>query len=175
MTQIPGDYIALVDANDQVTGYEEKMKVHEEGLLHRAFSIFIFNSKGEMLLQKRAATKYHSPGLWTNTCCSHLLPEKDMETCAHERLQFEMGFDTNIQKSFVFNYLAPFDNGLTENEIDHVYLGHYTDDPQPHPDEVEDFKWIQLRDLQEDIAQNPEHYTFWFKHIIAYHAEQLSL
>lgn len=175
MTNRDKELIALVDEQDTITGYEEKQKVHEEGLLHRAFSIFVFNDKNEMLLQKRAAHKYHSPNLWTNTCCSHLLPEKTMEQCAHERLTFEMGFDTAIEMKFPFHYLAPFDNGLTENEIDHVYIGRYQDEPKVNPDEVSTHQWISMERLLTDIEANPDSYTFWFKHIIENYHSQLSV
>ncbi len=136
--------IALVDKKDNILGYDEKLKVHEEGILHRAFSIFIFNKKGEMLIHQRAHHKYHSPSLWTNTCCSHLLENMNMDECVHDRLQFEMGFDTNVNFQFKFTYKESFDNGLTEYETDHVYFGIWEGEANPNPDEVATYRWIPL-------------------------------
>lgn len=158
--------IALIDTQDNVIDYAEKQFVHEEGLLHRAFSIIVFNTKGEILLHQRANTKYHTPGLWTNTCCSHLLEGRSMEECVHERLQLEMGFDCELTFQFPFTYKIKFDNGLTEYETDHVYFGKWEGDPNPDIEEVMAYKWIKPEELLKDLKSNPDKYTYWFKHIL---------
>lgn len=155
--------VILVDEQDREIGTEEKMKVHQEASLHRAFSVFIFNSRGQLLLQRRAAGKYHCGGLWTNTCCSHPRPGESVEEAAHRRLKEEMGFDAPLQKAFHFIYKAPFSNGLTEHELDHVFLGKWDGEPTPNPEEVGDCKWISPEELQKDIQENPEKYTEWLK------------
>ncbi len=165
--------IALVDTNDKVTGYDEKQKVHLEGLLHRAFSIFVFNSKGELMVHQRALEKYHSPGLWTNTCCSHLPEGMEMEEATHRRLVEEMGFDVELAYVDKFHYRIDFDNGLTENEIDHIYIGFFDGLPNPNAQEVESYEWISLYDLQRDVKANPHKYTYWLKHILAHHYDTL--
>lgn len=158
--------IVLVDENDKEIGTCEKLEVHRKGLLHRAFSVFIFNSKGELLLQRRAMLKYHSPGLWTNTCCSHQLKDKSLEECAIDRLNFEMGFKTDLRHEFTFSYRAELDRGLIENEIDHVYFGRHEDEPNVNIEEVMDWKYVDLEDLKNDVKDHPENYTAWFKIII---------
>lgn len=165
--------IALVDTNDEIIGYDEKLKVHEEGKLHRAFSVFVFNAQGELLLQQRALSKYHSPGLWTNTCCSHLLEGMTIEACIHDRLQFEMGFDCPADYKFKFTYQTPFDNGLTEYETDHVYFATWEGTPEFNPDEVAASKWISISDLKSDMKAHPEKYTYWFKYIMEHHENEL--
>jgi isopentenyl-diphosphate delta-isomerase len=157
------DYVILVDENDNEIGIEEKMKAHEDAKLHRAFSIFIFNSKGEMLLQQRACDKYHSGCLWSNATCSHPRPGEQVEQAAHRRLKEEMGFDTELKKEFHFIYKADFDHGLTEHEFDHVFLGQYDGPINLNADEADDYKWIDLESLQQDIKRNPDDYTVWFK------------
>ena len=157
------EHVILVDENDQQIGLMEKIEAHEKALLHRAFSVFIFNEKGELMLQQRAASKYHSPLLWTNTCCSH---QRDGETnlvAGRRRLQEEMGFVTDITEVFSFIYKAPFDNGLTEHELDHVMVGKYEALPNVNKEEVEAYKWMQLEDVKKDIEDNPSIYTAWFK------------
>lgn len=140
-----------------------KMEAHEKAVLHRAFSVFVLNEKGETLLQQRASHKYHSPLLWTNTCCSHQrLGETNLQA-GKRRLQEEMGFQTELQELFSFIYKAPFDNGLTEHELDHVMLGYYEGEPAINPEEVNAWKWMALQDIQKDLQQNPERYTAWFK------------
>ena len=156
-------YIALVDENDQIISYEEKMLVHKKGLLHRAFSIFIFNSKGEMLIQQRAYQKYHSGGLWTNACCSHLTKDEIFEDAMHERLQKEMGFDCPLEFAFSFHYKVQFKNNLIENELDHVYIGNFDGIPQPNPTEAAAYKWISVDEIKRDLVENEEIYTYWFK------------
>lgn len=158
--------IILVDENDQETWLWEKMDVHKRGVLHRAISVLILNSKWEMLLQQRAMWKYHCPWLRSNATCTHPFPNEHNIDAAHRRLQEEMWFDTDLKEIFQFRYIAHFDNWLTENEYDHVFLGHYDGEINPNPDEVNDYKWISVEELKEDIAENPENYTEWFKIIL---------
>lgn len=155
--------VILVDEQDNAIGTMGKMEVHEKAVLHRAFSIFIFNDKGEMLLQKRADNKYHSAGLWTNTCCSHPRPGEDTETAALKRLQEEMGFTTALSKAFSFIYKAPFDNGLTEHEYDHVFTGRYNGLVYPNPQEVSDYCYQPVEAIKDNIKMQPAHFTEWFK------------
>lgn len=157
------EQIILVDKNDNPIGTGEKLKVHQQGKLHRCFSISIFNSKGEMLLQQRAQGKYHCGGLWTNACCSHPRPGEKTVDAAHRRLQEEMGFDCELKEIFTFTYQAKFDNGLTEHEFDHVFLGKFDGRPSPNPEEVQNIKWIKIENLKNDLKENPEKYTSWFK------------
>lgn len=156
------DYVILVDTKDNKIGREEKMAAHRKGKLHRAFSIFVFNDKNELMLQKRQSKKYHSGGLWTNTCCSHPRPGEDTMEAAHRRLKEEMGFDCDLKEIFYFTYKAKLDN-LIEHEVDHVLFGHFNDDPKVNSEEAEDWKWIRLKDLAIDIKKNPQDYTAWFK------------
>jgi isopentenyl-diphosphate Delta-isomerase len=155
--------VILVNEHDEETGRMEKMEAHEKALLHRAFSVFIFNSKGEMLLQQRAADKYHSSGLWTNACCSHPMPGETTADAATRRLQEEMGFIAPLQKAFHFTYKAPFDNGLTEYEYDHVFTGFYEGAITPNPEEVQAYCYKSLAAIHQDLADQPEQYTAWFK------------
>lgn len=155
--------VILVDENDNEVGTEEKIKAHEDGKLHRAFSIFIFNSKNEMLIHKRHKDKYHSGGLWTNACCSHPRPGENTEDAAKRRLKQEMGISCSIKKMFNFTYKKEFDNGLTEYELDHVFTGNCDIPPDPDDVEVEAWKWISKEDLKQDIKENPKKYTHWFK------------
>lgn len=158
--------IILVDKNDNEIGTEEKLKTHQQGKLHRAFSILIFNSKNELLIQKRAKTKYHTPGLWTNTCCSHPRKGKNIKEEAKKRLKQEMGFDCELKEIFTFIYKAKFKNRLTEHEYDHVFTGQFDGTPKPNPNEADDYKWISLEKLKKDIKKSPEKYTPWFKIIL---------
>jgi len=155
--------VILVNNADEPIGTMEKMEAHRKGLLHRAFSVFIFNSRGEMLLQQRAAHKYHSPNLWTNTCCSHPFPGEGSMEAAHRRLMEEMGFDTPLEKAFHFTYRTDFDNGLTEHEFDHVFTGIYNGPVNPDPEEVQAYRYADPEALRADIAENPGAYTSWFK------------
>lgn len=155
--------IILVNARDEQVGTAEKMDAHYKALLHRAFSVFVLNNKGEMLLQQRAMEKYHSPGLWTNTCCSHPRPGETTEAGAVRRLQEELGFTTTIRKAFEFIYKADFDNGLSENEFDHVFIGQYDGTIIPDPKEVMDYRYISLDEIEADMGKHPEKYTAWFK------------
>lgn len=155
--------VILVDDNDKQVGVMEKMEAHQKGLLHRAFSIFIFNDKGELLLHQRAKDKYHSPGLWTNTCCSHPLPGENSNDAAKRRLKEEMGFATPLEKIFDFTYKATFNNGLTEHEFDHVYIGEWSGKIDPDKKEVADYSYKTIADIKSDIESNPDNYTVWFK------------
>jgi isopentenyl-diphosphate delta-isomerase len=157
------DLIVLVDENDNDIRMAEKLAAHLEAKMHRAFSIFIFNSRGELMLQKRAKQKYHSGGLWTNTCCSHPRPNEPLEQAARRRLQEEMGFSCPLTEKFSFKYKVEFDNGLTENEYDHVFTGNYNQEPKINPAEAEDWKWMNLTDLKQDIKNNPDIYSHWIK------------
>ncbi len=156
------EHVILVDAHDRELGLMEKIEAHQKGLLHRAFSIFILNDQKELLLQKRAYDKYHSGGLWTNTCCSHPRANEDIEAAAHRRLMEEMGFDCSLVKILDFVYKAEFSGGLTEHEFDHVFIGYYNQNPIVNPKEVADFKWMALDEVKKDLSENPEHYTVWF-------------
>ncbi|MEP7106615.1 MAG: isopentenyl-diphosphate Delta-isomerase [Ferruginibacter sp.] len=155
--------VILVDEKDQPIGTMDKMEVHQKALLHRAFSVFIFNDKGELLLQKRAANKYHSAGLWTNACCSHPQPGADTLTAANKRLYEEMGFNTILEKAFDFIYKTSFDNGLTEYEFDHVLVGTYAGEIIPNPDEVADFCFRPVEEIKSSLQSHSNKYTYWFK------------
>lgn len=157
------EQVILVNERDEQLGLMPKMEAHEKALLHRAFSVFIFNKKGELLLQQRACNKYHSPNLWTNTCCSHQRNGESNIGAGKRRLQEEMGFVCDLEVVFWFVYKAPFDNGLTEHELDHVMVGYFNDDPLINKEEVESFKWMTLEDVKIDINDHPEEYTEWFK------------
>lgn len=155
--------IILVNKKDKLAGTEEKLKVHKKGLLHRAFSIFVFNSKGELLIQKRADSKYHSGGLWSNTCDGHPKQRENLAKAAHRRLKEEMGFDCKLEKKFRFNYQVILDNDLIENEIDHVFIGRYDGKIFPSSNEVSDYKWISIRKLKKEFIENHQEYAIWFK------------
>lgn len=156
--------VILVDEKDNLIGIEEKLKAHIEGKRHRAFSVFIFNSQRKFLLQKRAAHKYHSPGLWSNTCCSHPQSPENIKEQAERRLQEEMGIKSSLREIFTFSYRVKL-GSLVENEIDHIFIGFSDQKPKPNPQEVEDFKWLSKEDLEKEIQKHPEQYTFWFKKI----------
>lgn len=157
------EQVILVDALDNEMGSMEKMEVHLKGLLHRAFSVFLFNNQGEMLLQKRAADKYHSPGLWTNTCCSHPRPGELVKDAANRRLVEEMGIVANIEHAFHFIYNARLDQGLVEHELDHVYIGTYDGIINPNEQEVSDYLYINMELLKNKIMSAPDDFTAWFK------------
>lgn len=157
------ELLILVDNQDNEIGVKDKLSVHREGLLHRAFSIFIFNAKNELLLQQRANIKYHSPNLWTNTCCGHPRPgESNIEACSR-RLFEEMGIKSDLNFSFKFLYKFEFSNGLTEHEIDHVFIGKTDDIPEINKKEVQAWKFITIEDLEKDLNLNPDKYTPWLK------------
>lgn len=155
-------HVVLVNNLDETVGTMEKIQVHQKGLLHRAFSVFIINSRQEMLLQKRAIDKYHSGGLWTNACCSHPLPGEEVEKAAHRRLQEEMGFDCPLQKIFEFTYKASLDNGLTENEYDHVLLGTYDGSVIANSAEVSDHRFLPLPVVRQLLKSESDQFTAWF-------------
>ena len=155
--------VILVDREDNPVGTLPKMEAHEKGVLHRAFSVFILNQKGELMLQQRALHKYHSPGLWTNTCFSHQREGEENLQAGTRRLEEEMGFSVPLEELFSFIYKAPFDNGLTEHELDHVMLGYYEGIPEINSDEVNAWKWMSLNEIASDLTVNPESYTVWFK------------
>ena len=163
--------VVLVNEKDEVVGSMEKIEAHEKALLHRAFSVFVINKNNELMLQRRALGKYHSPGLWTNTCCSHPRVNETYENGAHRRLVEEMGFDCDLKDLFSFIYKAPFDNGLTEHELDHVFVGYCETEPVINTDEVDSWKWIAMDELKKDIKDNPDNYTVWFKIIFEKFAE----
>ena len=167
------EIIICVDKNDNEVGHIEKMDAHIKGLLHRALSIFVFNEKNELLLQKRYSGKYHSPGLWTNTCCTHPNKDESTDDAALRRLQEEMGFSCDLKEVFSFMYYIKFDNDLIEHEFDHVYFGRYSNEISINPLEVEDYKWISLDNIKVDLKTNPDNYTFWFKYIIENHIKEI--
>jgi isopentenyl-diphosphate delta-isomerase len=156
------EHVVLVDESDNAVGTMEKLEAHEKGVLHRAFSIVLVNSKGDWLLQKRAWKKYHSAGLWTNTCCSHPRPGESMEEATARKLEQEMGIRTPLALVYKFIYRAPL-NGLTEHELDYVFTGITDDVPVINHDEVEEWKYASLRQIHDEIQSHPDHFTPWFK------------
>lgn len=167
--------VILVNENDEQIGLMNKMEAHEKALLHRAFSVFIFNDANELMLQQRALHKYHSPGLWTNTCCSHQREGESNLEAGTRRLQEEMGFTVPLKETISFIYKAPFDNGLTEHELDHILVGNFNALPQINKEEVADWKWMPLESVKEDILAHPENYTAWFKIIFDKFYDHISL
>ena len=167
--------VVLVNEQDQQIGLMEKIEAHEKGLLHRAFSVFILNDANELLLQKRALSKYHSPGLWTNTCCSHPKDNENIINAGNRRLKEEMGFQTGLKPFLSFVYKVKFENGLTEHEFDHVLIGKYNDKPLINFVEVCDWKWVDLESLSLDIINNSENYTVWFKIIFKKYHNKIKL
>ncbi|RKS90503.1 isopentenyl-diphosphate delta-isomerase [Flavobacterium limicola] len=155
--------VILVNEKDEQIGLMPKLEAHEKAVLHRAFSVFVLNSKNEIMLQQRAHQKYHSPLLWTNTCCSHQREGETNVQAGSRRLFEEMGFKTELKELFHFIYKAPFDNGLTEHELDHVMIGYYNEEPVINPEEVEDWKWMKIEDVKIDMELHPAFYTVWFK------------
>ena len=155
--------VILVNENDEQIGLMPKLEAHQKAALHRAFSIFILNDKNEVMLQQRAHQKYHSPLLWTNTCCSHQREGESNLEAGTRRLREELGFPAELWELFHFIYKAPFENGLTEHELDHVMIGHYNGVPMINTDEVEDWKWMSVDAIKTDMRENPDHYTVWFK------------
>ncbi len=167
------EQVILVNENDEQIGLMPKLEAHQKAVLHRAFSVFIFNEKAELLLQKRAASKYHSPNLWTNTCCSHQRAGETNLEAGKRRLQEEMGFICDLKEVFSFLYKAPFDNGLTEHELDHVMVGFFKDAPKINKEEVDSYKWMNLEAVRSDLEKHPEDYTEWFKIIFNEYYQRL--
>lgn len=157
--------VILVDKDDNQTGVMDKLEAHKKGVLHRAFSIFLFNDQKELLLQKRAEDKYHSGGLWTNTCCSHPSPGEFLIKSANKRLVEEMGIATSLTQLFAFTYKTGFGNGLTEHEYDHVLIGNFNASPAPSPNEVCDWRYESFETIKHEIDENPDNYTYWFREI----------
>ena len=157
------ELVLLVNERDEAVGTMGKLRAHQEGALHRAFSVFLFDDQGRLLLQKRAAGKYHSGGLWTNTCCSHPRPDEAVVDAARRRLREEMGIDTDVAPRFSFLYKAQFENGLYEHELDHVLFGQWSGVATPDPDEAEDWRYMHLHEIAADMALHPEHYTIWLR------------
>jgi isopentenyl-diphosphate delta-isomerase len=157
------EQVTLVNQHDQAIGASEKIKAHVDGALHRAFSIFVFNPLGKVLLQKRAGSKYHSAGLWSNTCCGHPRPDEGLSKAAHRRLQEEMGFDCVLNKAFSFIYKAELENDLVEHEFDHVFIGSFHGNPVLNPEEADEYQWVSIADLKAGLAKEAGRYTYWLK------------
>ncbi|MDG1349778.1 MAG: isopentenyl-diphosphate Delta-isomerase [Crocinitomicaceae bacterium] len=166
--------VQLVDTQDNPNGSMEKLEAHEKGLLHRALSVLIINTKKEILLQRRALGKYHSPGLWTNTCCSHPYPGENPTEAANRRLKEEMGMVADLEFAFKFQYKCDFDNGLIEHELDHVFIGETDDTPHLNTDEAMAFKWMSIEELETDMKNNADNYTYWFKWMIEKHRNEFN-
>lgn len=166
------EFVILVDSDDNPIGLMEKLEAHQKGLLHRAFSVFTFNEKNELLIHQRAQGKYHSEGCWTNTCCSH--PRKDETTleAGNRRLQEEMGMTCELTPLFSFIYKADFDNGLIEHELDHILVGRFSKEPHPNPSEVQNWRYILLEQLQKEINEDPSQFTPWLRIILSEHTQQ---
>lgn len=156
------EQVVLVDEQDVAVGTLEKQAAHQRGALHRAVSVFVFDAAGRLLLQRRAASKYHSAGLWTNTCCSHPRPGEDVAAAAQRRLGEEMGFDCALERAGSFLYRAVLDHGLTEHELDHLFVGRFDGVPAPDPAEVGEWRWASLAGVRRDLAQRPEAFSAWF-------------
>ena len=169
------EQVILVNNKDEQIGVMQKMEAHKKAVLHRAFSVFVFNEQGELLLQRRALDKYHSPGLWTNTCCSHQREGETTISAGQRRLEEEMGFSCDLKELFWFIYKAPFDNGLTEHELDHVMIGRYNNNPVINTKEVSEFSWKSLENVKKDMRDYPEKYTTWFKIIFKEYEAHLNL
>lgn len=160
------DYVILVDEHDKPIGTMEKMEAHRKGVLHRAFSVLLFNSKGELLIQKRSADKYHSAGLWTNTCCSHPRPNETLPEAATRRLQEEMGIKVDVELLYNFIYKVNLDGGLIEHELDHVLIGHFEGEPELNRNEASDWRYASIAQLKQEVQENPGEFTHWFKLIL---------
>ena len=167
------NFVILVDKNDKKIGLMSKMEAHKKGVLHRAFSVFIFNNKNELMLQKRNKNKYHSPGLWTNTCCSHQRDKESNTSAGKRRLLDEMGFCVELNEIGSFIYNIGFDNGLIEHELDYILVGKYNGNVKINPDEVDEWKWLSLDNIKDGIKIRPDNYTEWFKIIINDYYDQL--
>lgn len=168
------EYVILVDEQDNQLGLMEKLKAHEQGALHRAISVLIFNKNGELLLQRRALEKYHSPGLWTNSCCSHPRDGEDSIDAGERRLVEEMGMKAQLERLFQFTYRAEFDNGLIEHELDHVLVGRSNELPNLNRDEAMDFEWMSMDSIKSEIELKPQQFTPWFRILIEEHFEAIN-
>jgi isopentenyl-diphosphate delta-isomerase len=162
------EQLILVNKRDKAIGFQEKLKAHQLGQLHRAFSIFVFDSNGQLMLQRRASEKYHCGGLWSNTCCGHPRPKEQLEKAVHRRLKEEMGFDCPLRENFEFIYKVKFDNNLWENEYVHIFFGQYNGLPRLNPEEASDWRWSNLQDLEKEIRASPERFTYWLKKELAH-------
>lgn len=160
------EYVVLVNERDEYLGVREKLQAHVEGVLHRAFSVFVFNSRGDLLLQQRHPDKYHSGGLWSNTCCSHPRPGEAVETAARRRLHEEMGFACDLTRLFGFVYEARVDTDLVEHEYDHVFAGVYDGVPLPNGEEVSGWQWVSPEALRAGVRDAPDRYTYWFRLVL---------
>jgi isopentenyl-diphosphate delta-isomerase len=160
------EHVILVDEHDRPTGTMEKMEAHRKGVLHRAFSVLLFNAKGELLIQKRSRTKYHSAGLWTNTCCSHPRPDETLSEAATRRLREEMGIQVEVEPLYSFIYKVNLDGGLVEHELDHVLIGHFDGEPELNANEASAWRYATLAQLKLEALENPEEFTHWFKLIL---------
>lgn len=167
--------VILVDPNGQEIGTADKSHAHRDGALHRAFSIFVFDGNGKVLLQQRARTKYHSKGLWSNTCCSHPRPHESLHEAAHRRLREEMGFDCVLKEIFSFTYKVLLADDVVEHEYDHVFFGHYDGALAPNPAEVNGWKWLDLTELRKDIRESPDRYTYWLRLCIDHVIQHLAI
>jgi isopentenyl-diphosphate delta-isomerase len=169
------EHVILVDVQDRPIGTMEKLQAHQRGALHRAFSIFVFNSHGHMLLQRRAFAKYHTGGLWSNTCCSHPRPGQKLETELLRKLHQEMGFQCSLDAAFTFTYRSELDNKLVEYELDHVYIGHYDGTPLPNPHEVSEWRYASIGQIANELQANPNRFTPWFRLLFAPITEHYTL
>ncbi len=156
------EHVILVDPHDKEIGTSEKLQAHKDGKLHRAFSIFVFNKNGEMLIQRRALTKYHCGGLWANTCCGHPRPGEKLDAAAHRRIKEELGFDCPMREQLHYTYKTSFENGLTEHEYLHVFVGQFDGTPKLNAEEVSEIKWVSVDEIKQELKQHPKHYAFWF-------------
>lgn len=161
------EMLILVDGNDVPVGFDTKLDIHKRGALHRAFSVLIFDGRGRLMLQRRARRKYHSAGLWTNTCCGHPRPGEETGLAAKRRLREEMGFDCDLGKVAAFTYRALLPNGLVEHEYDHVYVGRFDGEPEPDPAEASEWRWLDTTALREAVAARPDDFTIWFREMLA--------
>lgn len=157
------EQVLLVNEHDEAVGTMGKLEAHRSGALHRAFSVFLFDDQGRLMVQKRAACKYHSAGLWTNTCCGHPRPHETLEQAARRRLMEEMGIDTPLVPRFRFHYKAQLENGLIEHELDHVLFGRWNGPAELHPEEAEEWKYMSAEELEHDLTRHPERYTVWLR------------
>ena len=166
--------VILVDENDLPIGEMDKLEAHQKNCLHRAFSIILWNDKNQMLIHQRAEGKYHSAGLWTNTCCSHPRPEELTLAAVHRRLHEEMGIATELKHAFYFVYQTDLENNLAEHELDHVFLGKFDGIPNVNPEEAQDFRWVSLEDVRSEIQTNPNQFTYWFNYILAHFTDKIT-